>query len=296
MEFNKLLFERRSVRSFTRRKLTEDELNYILTAGVNAPSACNLQSWHFICVTDPEVKAKLKDICADWISTAPVVIIVCTDSAKIEERCSDKERAYKFTVQDTALAMENMLLAAADIGFGGCIIGDYDQDKCVNAFNIPKKYLPVALLPIGEPTIKTPPRPRKPISEVVTFIGEAPKTTEYEQEKNEPFSLKCQWLPDAVFDDLGLPNTTFNNINLSCSRFTDINLSGSKFSDINFTNSSFGGLNLTGSSYCCVEMNEAHFKNTEFKNAHFENCDFSGATVDGVNLLEALSKCEQGDR
>lgn len=289
MEFKELLFKRRSVRSFTQRKLTQDEIKYLLTAAINAPNACNFQSWHFICVTDPEVKEKFKGICADWVSTAPVVFVICTDSKKLDERCRDKEWSHKLVIQDTALAMENMLLAAADIGLGGCIIGAYNQEKCVSALNIPEKYTPVALLPIGEPTAETPARSRKSIEEVTTFIGEAPDEIDRPRIK-EPFAMKCAWLPDAVFDDVGLPNATFNNINLSGARFTDINLSGSSFEDINFTNSSFGGLNLSGSKYKCVELNDSEFKNVELKNVSFVDCDFSGATIDGISVMEALNK------
>lgn len=289
MEFKELLFKRRSVRSFKQRRLTEDEINYILTAAINAPSACNFQSWHFICVTDPETKERFKSICADWVSAAPAVFVICTDSEKIDERCQDKARSYKFAVQDTALAMQNMLLAAADIGLGGCIIGAYDQEKCVSELNIPEKYLPVALMPIGEPTAETPARSRKSIKEVTTFIGDSPDKADEPREK-EPFELRHAWLPNAVFDDLGLPNSTFNNINLSSSKFTDINLSGSIFEDINFAESSFGGLNLSETKYQCVMLNNSEFKNVELKNASFVDCDFSGAAIDGINILDAIEK------
>lgn len=170
MEFKDLLFERRSIRSYTDRKITDEELSYILTAAINAPSACNMQSWHFYAVTDPEARAKLKEFSDDWVSSAPVVFVICTDGDAMVERFGEKGR--KFIIQDTALAMENMLLAAADIGLGGCIIGRYDDDKCRKAFDIPEKYKPVALMPIGEPAAKAPARPRKPIGEVVTFVGE----------------------------------------------------------------------------------------------------------------------------
>lgn len=289
MEFSKLITERRSVRAFTQRKLTRNEIDYILTAAINAPSACNFQSWHFICVADADMKERFKSICADWVSTAPMVIIVCTDSAKLDARWEDREKTYKFTIQDTALAMENMLLAAADIGLGGCIIGAYDQDKCVREFNISDKYLPVALLPIGEPVTITPQMPRKPVSDVVTFIGDVLYETEDQKHDDKPFELRSSWIPNAVFDDLGMPNALFNNVNLSGASFTDINLAGSSFADINFTGSSFKGLNLSDSSYGCVELNNAVFKNVEFKNARFEDCDFQGATIDGISLLDSLN-------
>lgn len=172
MELTEAIEARRSTRSFTDRAVTKDELDSILCAGVMAPSACNMQSWHFYVVTGAE-REKLRGVCADWIATAPVVIIVCTDKSLIEARFG--ERARKFAVQDTALAMENMLLRATDLGLGGCIIGAYDQDACTNAFLIPEHHRIVALLPIGEPTEKIPPRERKPMGDVVTFVGDGPE-------------------------------------------------------------------------------------------------------------------------
>lgn len=282
MEFKQLYMERRSTRSFTGRRLTSEEITYILSAAINAPSACNMQSWHFYCVTDPAVKADFKDFCADWVSTAPVIFVICTDDEGIVSRFGEKGR--KFPMQDTALAMENMLLAAADLGLGGCIIGAYDDDKCRKALNIPEKYKPVALMPIGEPTGKIPPRQRKPIEEVVTFIGEAPKTVEPAEPL--PYTMRCAWLPGAVFDDVGIPGATFNNINMSGVKFNDINMEKADFGDINLKSSHFGGLTMEKASFGCVQLNDAVFRNVELKNVRFENCDFSGATIDGEPIIK----------
>ena len=170
MEVYEAINERRSTRAYTDRTLTKGEIETILTAGIKAPSACNMQSWHFYVVTDKADREKLKGVAADFVASAPLVIIVCTDRTQIEARFG--ERAKKFAIQDTALAMENMLLAATSMGLGGCVIGAYDGDACARAFDIPEEHNIVALLPIGEPTEKIPPRERKPLGEVVTFVGE----------------------------------------------------------------------------------------------------------------------------
>ena len=172
MELTDVIMKRRSTRSFTERIPTKNEVEKILTAGTMAPSACNMQSWHFYVVTKKSDREKLRGLCSDFVPEAPVVIIVCTAGDEIIARFG--QRAKKFVIQDTALAMENMLLCAADMGLGGCIIGAYDQDAVTSAFNIPKEHTVVALLPIGEPAENVPARARKPLSDVVTFIGGAP--------------------------------------------------------------------------------------------------------------------------
>ncbi len=169
MQFSELVIKRRSVRSFTDRKLTKSELEYILNAGINAPSARNMQSWHFYCLLGEETK-KLQGACADWVLTAPVVLVVCGTGDEIANQFGEWTR--KFTVYDTNLAMQNMMLAACDIGLGSCMIGMYDEAMVKQAVGIPKDRSVVALLPIGEPKVVPETRGRKPLEEAVTFIGE----------------------------------------------------------------------------------------------------------------------------
>ena len=169
MEFSELLTARRSTRAFTDRRLTRDEIDRMLTAAIRAPSACNMQSWHFYAVTDPDVRAKFADgICAPWAATAPVIFVVCTEGDAIISRFG--ERAKTFIIQDTALAAENLLLCAADMGLGGCFMGAFDADKCRALLDIPPKRNIVALIPVGEPSGEVPLRERKPLSEVVTYV------------------------------------------------------------------------------------------------------------------------------
>ncbi len=119
MELKSAIFERQNIRSFTERIPTADEVKYILEAAINAPSACNMQSCHFYCVTDPDARNSFHEFAENWVSTAPVIFVACTDSRAIESRFGKKERTAKFVIQDTARAMENMLLAATDVDLGG---------------------------------------------------------------------------------------------------------------------------------------------------------------------------------
>lgn len=168
MEFNELLYKRRSVRSFTDRAVSREETDKLLTAATRAPSACNMQSWHFYAVTDPALRSRFAEFCAPWVATAPVIFAVCTDEEQIVGKFG--ERAKIFPIQDTALAIENLLLAAADMGLGGCFIGAFDSEKCRKLLNVPERLEIVALVPIGEPREEPPQRERKPLEAVVTYI------------------------------------------------------------------------------------------------------------------------------
>ena len=171
MEFRELLYKRRSIRSFTGEKMTRSQLEYILEAATRAPSACNYQSWHFTVVVGEENIAKLcpEVYRGEWIRNASAVIVVSADDGKITERFGDRGRDL-FALQDTACAMNNILMAAADIGFGGCFIGAFDEDKCREILEL--KYRPVAIAALGRPTAEPALRERKPMDEVVDWIGE----------------------------------------------------------------------------------------------------------------------------
>lgn len=293
MEFRDLLTKRRSYRSFTGGTMTKSQLDYILTAATRAPNACNMQSWHFTAVCGKDAVAKLyPDVYrGEWIKNAAVVIVVSTDREGVETRFGDRGRDL-FAIQDTACAMNNILLAAADMGFGGCFIGAFDEEVCRTMFDLGERYRPVALAAIGTVETEVPLRDRKPMEEVVDIIGELPEDepAEPKEEEKKPFELRCAYLPDAVFDDLYLGNAHFNNI---C-------LTNAKFSDINFTGSGFSGLCMNDTVFGCVDMNNATFENPDLtgttfrnctlKNLKIENCDIDGLTIDGVDVKELLKK------
>ena len=49
------MITRRSIRSYTDRQISEEDLNTILSAAINAPSGMNLQTWHFTAITNAEI-------------------------------------------------------------------------------------------------------------------------------------------------------------------------------------------------------------------------------------------------
>ncbi|MBO5272987.1 MAG: nitroreductase family protein [Clostridia bacterium] len=284
MEFEKLLYKRRSIRAFTERTVTTDEIEKLLTAATLAPSACNMQSWHFYAVTDAAVRAQFTEVCAAWAATAPLIVVVCTDGEAIISRFG--ERAKTFILQDTSLAIEYLLLQAADMGLGGCFMGAFDKTKCRELLNIPEKHDIVAVIPLGEPAAEIPSRERKPISEVTTFIGEAPSAAG--GTNPQPYKLCGASLPNAVFDDLNLAGAAFNNINLHGARFTDINMSHNFFGGLTLEESYFGCVDLKGATFENPDLSGSSFKDCNFTDVKLENCDIAGMTVDGINVKAAI--------
>lgn len=292
MEFRELLMKRRSCRSFTGGTMTKSQLDYILTAATRAPNACNMQSWHFtaVCGADAVVKFAREACRQDWIQKSSVVIVVSTDREGVETRFGDRGRDL-FALQDTACAMNNILLAAADMGFGGCFVGAFDEDACRKALNLSERYRPVALAAIGTVDAEVPLRDRKPMEDVVDIIGELPDgepAEEPKEEEKKPFELRRAYLPDAVFDDLYLGNAVFNNICLANAKFTDITFAGSAFGGLCMNDTKFGCVDMKNAAFDNPDLTGTTFKNCTLKDVKIENCDIDGLTIDGVNVKDLL--------
>jgi nitroreductase len=101
-----------------------------------------------------------------FIEAAPVVIVVCAD----ERRCSRRYGARRknlFCIQDTAAAVQNILLAAYAMGLGTCWVGAFDEEVVKGALKVPDDVRPVALIPVGYAAGASEMRRRRPVSEVM---------------------------------------------------------------------------------------------------------------------------------
>lgn len=289
MNFDELVSARRSVRSFTGRDVSEDEIYKLLGAAVSAPNACNYQSWHFYVVRGRELIGGFVPAVyrGEWFRSAAVVFVVCADAEALSERFGVRGRDL-FALQDTACAADHLMLMAAELGLGSCFVGAFDEGECRKYLDIPEGRRPVALIPVGHPAEELPKRERKPIPEAVTFVGGSPIPDGATRGERKPFALKSASLPGAVFDDLNLLRSTFSNINMKGCRFSDINMAGA----------SFGGMTMQGSDFGCVDMRGTKFENPDFTDALFRNCnlrkvkiensDIGGMTVDGVDISELI--------
>ncbi len=126
-----------------------EQLRAILEAGLAAPSGCNKQTTSLIAVDDPALLTQLKALIDPPIcETAPAMICVLTK----------RIRAYRdvcFAAQDYAAAIENMLLAAVELGLSSCWIEGHitDEDqigrRMADVLGVPQDYELVCFLPLG---------------------------------------------------------------------------------------------------------------------------------------------------
>lgn len=168
MKIPEIIKNRRSIRSFLDKELPEETSKTLIEAACLAPSAGNLQPWGFIIVKGEEAKRKLVEAAYGqaFISEAKIVIVVCADPGRSASRYGTRGSSL-YCLQDTAAAVQNILLTATENGLGGCWIGAFDEKKASEVLKLPQGIRPVAIIPIGYPKTIPSPRPRRGYSEVV---------------------------------------------------------------------------------------------------------------------------------
>jgi nitroreductase len=174
MDLWQVIEERHSVRQFAADvDVPPETVQRLLAAALRAPSAGNRQPWHFYVVRDKTLRLGLVAAAygQQFLGQAPVVIVVCADAEQSAGRYGDRGREL-YCLQDTAAAVEHILLGAVALGLGSCWVGAFDENQAAQVLNLPAKHRPVALLPIGKPARAATARtPRMPLDAVVTTIG-----------------------------------------------------------------------------------------------------------------------------
>jgi len=168
MKFIELAEKRCSIRGYKSDSVPEELLHEILQAGNLAPTAKNLQPFHFIVVAD---SVKLDELAsaypAPFFRQAPVAIVICTEPAKGWTR--NQYDGKNYCEVDAAIAIDHMTLAAADLGLGTCWIGAFDPQKVSNAMGLPDGIEPIALLTLGYPKEPGREKKRKSLDELVRY-------------------------------------------------------------------------------------------------------------------------------
>jgi len=168
MEFLDLARKRFSARGYEKRPVEEVKLQKILEAGRIAPSAANLQPWHFVVVSETENLQKLHAVYSrDWFREAPVILVICGDHTMSWKRSDGKDHCDI----DLAIAADHMTLQAAELDLGTCWICNFDRAKCAAILGLPAHIEPAIILTLGYPSATPDPdrhaAKRKKLEEIV---------------------------------------------------------------------------------------------------------------------------------
>lgn len=145
------IMTRTSIRQYKDQPVEQEKIDIMLKAAMAAPTAVNLQPWHFIVIND---KNTLKLLSGQQPNNAPLMIAVCGDTNKTTMP-DGKGKLPDFWVQDVSAATENLLLAAHAQSLGAVWTGVYPVMERVaevaNVLNCPENIIPLAVVRIGYP-------------------------------------------------------------------------------------------------------------------------------------------------
>ncbi|MFZ3077295.1 MAG: nitroreductase family protein [Candidatus Aenigmatarchaeota archaeon] len=143
-----MIKSRRSTRKYLNYDVSDELLERILDAAGYAPSAGNFQPYEFIVVRNAESRKNISEACKqDWMAEAPVHIVACTNMkiASLYE-----ERGMKlYGIQDTAMAVGNLMLIAEALGLRTCWVGAFGEAQVSILLQCPDYVRPAAIITLG---------------------------------------------------------------------------------------------------------------------------------------------------
>lgn len=154
------LKSRRSIRRFKKETPPLELVLKAIEAARYAPSAKNSQPWRFILINDPVVIDKLASIhpSARPLREAPLAIVIA---------CHVDESPTSYML-DCANVTTYLLLSLHALGLGAVWIQTLRNiDEVKHVIGIPDSAVPVAMIATGYPDESPPPRPRRPLEDVV---------------------------------------------------------------------------------------------------------------------------------
>ena len=160
--------KRKSVRSYLEAPVPDEVLSKVMDTARLAPSAGNIQPWHFVIIREKEKRAKIAKGCkyGKFLSETPVVIIAC----------GDKKASPRWHSVETSIALEHIVIAATALGLGTCWIGMFNEEEIRKMIDLPKRFEIIALMALGYPSGKVDLgakllhaiRPRKKLEDIIS--------------------------------------------------------------------------------------------------------------------------------
>ncbi|MCI7083594.1 MAG: nitroreductase family protein [Tenericutes bacterium] len=160
MEFETVIRERYSARSYSDKKIEKEKLNKILEAGRLAPTAKNMQPFKIFVIQSNEGIEKI-DKATNCRFNAPTVLLVC----------GEKDKTY--CEMDATIVTTHMMLEATNVGIANLWVELFDKEIVAKEFEIPENLKPVCLLMLGYKSETCHPsrlhNTRKTIEEIVEY-------------------------------------------------------------------------------------------------------------------------------
>lgn len=150
-----LIKKNRSYRSFDKsRTVTESELRSLVECARFSASGNNRQLLRFLLCASPERMSQILP-CVKWAAALPdwhlppqgheppAAIVLCHDTTAAPEP--------QASARDVGIAAQSILLGAAEMGLGGCMIANFAPANLAQSLALPSHLVPVLVIAIGKP-------------------------------------------------------------------------------------------------------------------------------------------------
>ena len=178
MEVMKAILERRSIRKFEDRPVSDEVVAKLMEAVMWSPSWANTQCWELVQVKDPVKREQLQQTMGKGnpatkaIVSAPALFVIC-GRLKISGYYKDVvvTKFGEWFMFDLGLACQSLCLAAQDQGLGTVIVGLFDQDAAAKVVGAPEGFEVVVMIPVGYPAQEVKAPKRRPVEEFLRVDG-----------------------------------------------------------------------------------------------------------------------------
>jgi nitroreductase len=150
---------RRSIRQFTDQPIEKEKLQRLLEAARWAPSGGNLQTWRFIVVASPSQRELVKKFAPGIFAMPSAFIVICA-----EMETNANEWKQRLCLADCAIASQNIMLAAHEMGIGTCVALSYAKSAISEILELPDNVEPMLVVTVGYPAEDPEPPPRLELS------------------------------------------------------------------------------------------------------------------------------------
>ena len=166
MDVLKAIKQRRSIRQFTDEPIEKDVLERLLDAARWAPTASNQQRWRFVVIASPSVKELIRKFAPGIFAMPAAFIVICVEKAPDAKPWD--EVTY---LADCAIAAQNVMLAAYEMGIGSCVALSYAKVAIKEILSLPDDVEPLLIVTLGYPAEAPEPPPRLQLNQIA-FMDE----------------------------------------------------------------------------------------------------------------------------
>lgn len=169
--------ERRAVKYFDpNHKLTQTEIDQLLSAAILSPTAFNIQNWRFVLVSDPALRTEIRKVSWDQaqVTDASLLVVMCADLKAWEKQparywrnasegmqdfllpaIDNYYRGYEQVQRDEAMrscgmAAQTLMLSAKSMGYDSCPMDGFDFDAVGKLINMPDDHVIAMFVTIGK--------------------------------------------------------------------------------------------------------------------------------------------------